>query len=57
MEAKFNAERDENSITADTQFFYAWGLVRSKYQDDKILGIKLLKGTHAGLSPPPHLHT
>ena len=29
-------------VSVDAQFNYAWALVRSKYTDDKVKGIKLL---------------
>ncbi|PJF18832.1 Mitochondrial fission 1 protein-like protein [Paramicrosporidium saccamoebae] len=44
LEAKYTAEKEDGSASVDTQFLYAWGLIRSKYQDDKTLGITLLRG-------------
>lgn len=46
LEAKYTEENNScQSVSADTQFLYSWGLIRSRYAKDKELGINLLSET------------
>lgn len=47
IEAKFAAERSAGEVTEDTHFMYAWALIRSRYRDDRLLGIQELESRDA----------
>ncbi|XP_043932933.1 mitochondrial fission 1 protein [Protopterus annectens] len=43
FEKKFNVEQTRGSVSKNTQFEYAWCLIRSKYQNDIKKGMLLLE--------------
>ncbi len=44
FEKKYKAEVSKGSVSKDTQFEYAWCLIRSKHPEDIKKGIVLLDG-------------
>lgn len=44
IEAKYAAESQNGPVSVDTQFFYAWALLRSRYRDDRLLSIRKFEG-------------
>ncbi|KAL2079622.1 hypothetical protein ACEWY4_025366 [Coilia grayii] len=43
FEKKYNAELVKGAVSKETQFEYAWCLIRSKYSNDIVKGIQLLE--------------
>ena len=45
FEQQYNAELEKGKVSSDTQFSYAWCLIRGDNKSDILKGVLLLQGT------------
>jgi len=57
FEEQYNAELEKGKVSSDTQFNYAWCLIRSDKKDDILKGVLLIQGLcHSGTDQRDYLY-
>ncbi|KAJ7381400.1 mitochondrial membrane protein [Desmophyllum pertusum] len=57
FEEQYNAELEKGTVSSDTQFSYAWCLIRSDNKNDILKGVLLLQGLcHSGADQRDYLY-